>query len=290
MIVSNVGMRLEQIVDEGNTEKGKLVGIPGHWEDGAALMWDTEMKRLGLEPYKDDQEWNKLTDSKGNRLFGTQKSMMGGMWLRWKKPVQSNIEDVPTTVDFKTSMALSVQIAEKPSNFVWNHPAIPDLFFDGFLSENADHASPGLASLASSVVLTIHILEELVTSAYTDQDKSACAAASKAFNDLLSFITAIPGESTGEMINASLASAEKMLRQGAALMGVVSRIEAAPPIFGGKEEDFHRLIEKIVHRVRALQEGEFTLIPCGWERNGGDSHALVRRAPRCAAPHARARA
>eukprot|EP00291_Cryptomonas_curvata_P016364 CAMPEP_0172153900 /NCGR_PEP_ID=MMETSP1050-20130122/1719_1 /TAXON_ID=233186 /ORGANISM="Cryptomonas curvata, Strain CCAP979/52" /LENGTH=289 /DNA_ID=CAMNT_0012822523 /DNA_START=44 /DNA_END=909 /DNA_ORIENTATION=+ len=275
VIVSNVGMRLEQIIDEGNTEKGKLVGIPGHWEDGATLMWDTEMKRLGLEPYKDDQEWNKLTDSKGNRLFGTQKSMMGGMWLRWKKPAQSNIEDVPTTVDFKTSMAQSVQIAQKPSNFIWNHPAIPDLFLDGFLSENADHASPGLASLASSVVLTIHILEDLVASAHTDQDRSACAAASKAFNDLLSFLTAIPGESTGEMINASLASAEKLLRQAAALTGVVSRIEAAQPVFGGKEEDFLRLIDKIVRRVHALQEGEFTLVPCGWARNGGDSHALV---------------
>ncbi len=37
------GMRIEQIVTEGEYQKGRLIGI----EDGAALMWNTEMLRLG---------------------------------------------------------------------------------------------------------------------------------------------------------------------------------------------------------------------------------------------------
>ncbi len=39
VMASNVGMQLKQIVDEGYAENGKLVGIPGHWEDGVALVW-----------------------------------------------------------------------------------------------------------------------------------------------------------------------------------------------------------------------------------------------------------
>jgi hypothetical protein len=82
------GMRVEQITSEGVYEKGRLVGISGHWEDGAALMWNTEMLRLGLIPY-DDAQWNKLSDSSGIRLRGTQKSMIGGIWMKWKKPIDN---------------------------------------------------------------------------------------------------------------------------------------------------------------------------------------------------------
>ena len=69
--------------------QAKLVGIQGHWEDGAAQMWATEMKRLGLEPVQNDPEWCKLVDSKGARLYGTRKSLINGIWLKWKKPTNS---------------------------------------------------------------------------------------------------------------------------------------------------------------------------------------------------------
>ena len=82
------GMRIEQIVAEGDYEKGRLVGIAGHWEDGAALMWNTEMARLGLTPF-DDPQWNKLSDSHGMQLRGTQKSIVGGIWMKWKQRAES---------------------------------------------------------------------------------------------------------------------------------------------------------------------------------------------------------
>ena len=72
--------------------QAKLVGIQGHWEDGAATMWSTEMKRLGLEPVQNDPEWCKLVDSNGNRLYGTRKSLINGIWLKWKKPTHSVTE------------------------------------------------------------------------------------------------------------------------------------------------------------------------------------------------------
>jgi hypothetical protein len=50
------------------------------------------MKRLGLEPVQNDPEWSKLVDSKGNRLHGTRKSIINGIWLKWKKPTNSVTE------------------------------------------------------------------------------------------------------------------------------------------------------------------------------------------------------
>jgi hypothetical protein len=55
-------------------------------------MWSTEMKRLGLEPVQNDPEWSKLVDSNGNRLYGTRKSLINGIWLKWKKPTHSVTE------------------------------------------------------------------------------------------------------------------------------------------------------------------------------------------------------
>ena len=50
------------------------------------------MKRLGLEPVQNDPEWSKLVDSNGNRLYGTRKSLINGIWLKWKKPTHSVTE------------------------------------------------------------------------------------------------------------------------------------------------------------------------------------------------------
>ena len=88
------GMRLEQFKEQDNFVEAKLVGIQGKWEDGAALMWATNMKKLGLEPYRDDPEWNNLVDSKGNRLYGTKKTMLGGLWLKFIKPPNWNASQV----------------------------------------------------------------------------------------------------------------------------------------------------------------------------------------------------
>ena len=56
------------------------------------MMWATEMKRLGLEPVQNNPEWSKLVDSKGVRLNGTRKSLINGIWLKWKKPTNSVTE------------------------------------------------------------------------------------------------------------------------------------------------------------------------------------------------------
>ena len=102
--VTHAGMRIEQVVKEGDYEKGRLVGISGHWEDGAALMWETEMKRLELAPC-DDPQWSKLTDSKGKRLQGTQKSIVGGIWLKWKIPMNVDEEQKGLKSDDKEIVA-----------------------------------------------------------------------------------------------------------------------------------------------------------------------------------------
>ncbi len=89
-----VGMRLEQFREQGAYVDAKLVGIQGRWEDAAALMWSTEMKRLGLEPILDDPEWSRASDSKGNRLYGTKRSILGGVWLRFCKPPDWSADQV----------------------------------------------------------------------------------------------------------------------------------------------------------------------------------------------------
>ena len=272
--------RIEQIVDEGKTEKGKLVGSSGRLEDAAALMWDTEMKRLGLEPYQGDAEWNKLVDSKGNRLYGTQKSMMGGLWMRWKKPTQSKIDESSDPDDLKASLAQNVSVAERSSKYIWNHPAIADLFLDGLLSKSSSRAPPGLVSFTSSVILAVHVLEDMATGAQSPEEKVIFSKVAKAYSDLLATTSLIPGESTLETINSALASAEKMLRQGAAIAGVAPQIPTVTPVFAGREEDFLRLIERVVSRIKALQEGDLLLLPCGWLREAGDSQMLVRRGVR----------
>ena len=95
------GMRLEQFNELDGCVEAKLVGIKGSWEDGAALMWSTQMKQLGLEPYRNDPEWNNLVDSKGNRLFGTKKSMLGGVWLKFVKPPNWNASKVEVLASLK---------------------------------------------------------------------------------------------------------------------------------------------------------------------------------------------
>ena len=89
-----VGMRLEEFREEEAWVKAKLVGIQGRWEDAAAQMWATEMKRLGLEPFRDDPEWNMATDSKGTRLYGTKRMLLGGVWLKFLKPSNWNADQV----------------------------------------------------------------------------------------------------------------------------------------------------------------------------------------------------
>jgi hypothetical protein len=88
------GMRLEQFKEQDTCVEAKLVGIQGKWEDGAALMWATNMKKLGLEPYRDDPDWNNVVDSKGNKLYGTKRTMLGGLWLKFVKPPNWNATQV----------------------------------------------------------------------------------------------------------------------------------------------------------------------------------------------------
>jgi hypothetical protein len=275
VIVGNSGMKIQGIVDEGRTERGKLVGIPGHWEDGAALMWDTVMKKLGLEPYKGDAQWNKLIDSRGNQLFGTQKSAIGGIWLRWKKPIQSNIDDSLASEDLKASLQENVSVAERSSDCVWNHEAVADLFLDGFLKKDFPRKPPGLVSFTSTVIFATTFLEDSVKEATTEDERSACSKVLKACLDLLDLISFIPGESTGEMLHSAISKAEKLCRLGAAVAGVAAPADRITPIFGGREDDFLKLISQVVKLIKSLQEGDVALVPCGWLRKGGDSHMMV---------------
>ena len=233
------------------------------------------MKRLGLEPYQGDAQWNKLVDSKGNQIFGTQKSALGGIWLRWKKPIQSNIDDSLTSEDLKVSLHENVCVAER-SGQIWNHPAVADIFFDGLLKKDMPHVPSGLVSFTSSVVFAVQILEDLLKGVSADKDRSACLKTVKAYSDLLDLILMIPGESTGEMINSTIAKAEKLFRKGAAVAGVVPQGVGIGPIFGGKEDAFLKLISRVVSQIKSLQEGDVMLVPCGWLRKGGDSQMMVR--------------
>ena len=98
---SDSAMHLEQFTEYEKCVEAKLVGIQGRWEDGAALMWTTEMKRLGLEPYRDDPDYNNVVDSKGHRLYGTKKSILGGVWLKFVKPQNWNVSQVEILVSLR---------------------------------------------------------------------------------------------------------------------------------------------------------------------------------------------
>ena len=98
---STQGMRLEQFKEFDTCVEAKLVGIQGDWADGAATMWATEMKKLGLEPYRDDPDWNNVTDSKGRRLYGTKKTMLSGVWLKFEKPPNWNASQVEVLVSLR---------------------------------------------------------------------------------------------------------------------------------------------------------------------------------------------
>ena len=89
---SGAGMRLDQFKELQDSVEAKLVGVQGHWEDAAALMWSTDMKKMGFTPYRNDPDWNKLFDSKGNKLYGTKKSLLHGVWLKFLKPPNWNVD------------------------------------------------------------------------------------------------------------------------------------------------------------------------------------------------------
>ena len=84
--ISGPGMRLEQFKEFEDSIEAKLTGLQGHWEDAAALMWSTDMKKMGLTPYRQDPDWNKVFDSKGNKVHGTKKTLLHGIWLKFEKP------------------------------------------------------------------------------------------------------------------------------------------------------------------------------------------------------------
>jgi hypothetical protein len=95
------GMRLEQFTEYDLCVEAKLINIQGDWADGAALMWATEMKKLGLEPYRGDPDWNNVKDSKGRQLYGTKKTLLGGVWLKFEKPPNWNASQVEVLVSLR---------------------------------------------------------------------------------------------------------------------------------------------------------------------------------------------
>jgi hypothetical protein len=91
---SGAGMKLDQFKELQDSIEAKLVGVQGHWEDAAALMWSTDLKKMGFLPVRNDPEWNKLFDSKGNKLYGTKKSLLHGVWLKFQKPSNWNVDQM----------------------------------------------------------------------------------------------------------------------------------------------------------------------------------------------------
>jgi hypothetical protein len=134
-------MKVEQISREGDCEKGRLVGIAGHWEDGAALMWETEMKRQGLFP-TDDPQWSKLTDSKGNKLYGTQKFLVAGVWLKWKIPNEDDTAQRAADSNEEVNVAMTPKEAAKKLRGV----------LGGFVSAAGEAAKKHMISAAEEAV------------------------------------------------------------------------------------------------------------------------------------------
>ena len=88
-------MYLRGCTDKGSYCEGRLMGITGSWEDGAALYWSTRMVKLGLEPWIHSPGWNRLVDSSGTPLYGTKKSALQGIRLRWKRPPPADLLPSP---------------------------------------------------------------------------------------------------------------------------------------------------------------------------------------------------
>ena len=287
----NGGMRLEQFKEKGDSIKAKLVGIQGHWEDAAALMWATEMKRLGREPYVDDPDWNKLVDSKGNRLYGTKKTKLHGIWLKWKKPVETSFAE--STVSDELAEALSASVGRdtdrsdvweddspRAGGSIWNHPAIEDLFLDGYFPTESRPSPPGRACLAaftSSAVLALHAAERMAAAPRPRPpvERAAVDAAVAALAELLAVLDALPGPS--DLLKSAAALAGRRRPAGIARAAGIAA-GGGGGLFGGRDEALVGVIERIAGRVRALGEGEVCMAPAGWVREDGTGRILVRDA------------
>ena len=292
------GMHLEKFKEEDRFIKARVAGVQGHWEDAAALMWATEMKRQGLEPYRDDPEWNKLVDSKGNRLYGTKKSRINGLWLKWKKPEQASFASfAESTVSDELAEALTAAVGretersdvwdEDPGHAgptgtnIWDHPAIEDLFLDGFFKREGE-ARPCLPAFTSSVILAIHALEGLAAKPHTDAERGACAAVLAALGELLAILGALPGPS--DLLSKALALARRFLpARAAAAAGVEPRTPGGGAllggVFGGRDEGLVGAIERVVRGVRELPEGGVLMAPAGWVRPNGTGRIMVPAPP-----------
>ena len=280
-------MHLEQFKEREFFIKAKLVGIQGHWEDAAALFWATEMKRLGREPYRDDPAWNKLVDSKGNQLYGTKKSRIHGMWLKWKKPLESSFAE--STVSEELAAALNADVGRETeksdvweedspgTSSIWNHPALEDFFLDGFFKPGSrpTPARGCVASFTSSVVLAMHIVEKMEGSPqHSATDGRAVAAVHTALADLIATLGALPGPPG--LLNGAIALAGRFLPRGlAAAAGITAAAGGGSSAFGGRDEGLVAMIDRVVSRIRQLGDGDVCMAPAGWVREDGSGRILV---------------
>ena len=164
----------------------------------------------------------------------------------------------------------------KSSKPIWHHPAVADLFFDGLADRTNRTVMAGISSLTSSSVLALHAIDDL-SNQLSGAERDACVKAAKALGDMIGVLSTIPSPQT-DLLGASLATAEKFIRGGAALLGpaAAAAAAAAGPLFGGADERLLQLVSTVTARIKALHPGEFCLIPAGWTRKSGPDHALVR--------------
>ena len=186
----------------------------------------------------------------------------------------------PAPISIKPS-ALSDVLNKKSFNPIWHNPAVADLFFDGVAQRTNRTTDSGLASLASSAILAIQALDDL-SNQLIGADRNACIKVAKALGEMLRLTSAIASPSAADLLGASLATAEKLLRVGAAVLGpaaaaAASAAAAAAPLLGGADDGLLRHIGDVTARVRGLAPGQFCLVPSGWTRKDGPDHALVRR-------------
>lgn len=169
---------------------------------------------------------------------------------------------------------------------------MPDLFLDDLYDDTADtthnrllawRASPGLASLVSSLALLHRTGDYVTTQNLSSAELEAAKAAYVAVQDALTFAQAMPG--TGpelvDMADSAVSVAESLLKTGAsALLGSTllpmleengSRLFDLGSKLGGKDQALCALVEQIVKRVKALAKGQVTMVPTGWRVHDSSS-------------------
>lgn len=154
--------------------------------------------------------------------------------------------------------------------------SVLDLFLGEFLHpppDKADDYNEGLASLVSSLALLIQTEAHVSENLPANEIKSVKAAI-RAAEDALEFCKGMPGVGRHlvDIADASLSMAEGLVKNGMTVLlgssvaGSVGegRLFDLGNNIGGRDQALVALVAAVVQRLKALEVGDVSMVPCGW--------------------------